>query len=174
MQLSWKAIFLLKHLSETFQNATIIARKLELQYLWIDSLFIIQDNTEDWVVESAQMESVYGNSYLVIATTASPGGSHSSLFDRPDSKELILSHRSEKRQTLFAKEMPSAAHDVMRRIRIVRSDFPLIYCGWASKNDLWLRRIFAIAIQKLFGNADQEVHGNVLLRGVSLSSTSST
>jgi hypothetical protein len=45
----------------------VISRKLGIQYLWIDSLSIIQDSRTDWEKESAVMGDVYGRSYLTIA-----------------------------------------------------------------------------------------------------------
>jgi hypothetical protein len=40
-----------------------------MRYLWIDSLCICQDDSEDWERESANMAAVYSNSYLTIAAT---------------------------------------------------------------------------------------------------------
>jgi len=56
-------------LPATFVHALYICRKLNIPYLWIDSLCIIQDSVSDWVQESAQMCDIYRNSYLTIAST---------------------------------------------------------------------------------------------------------
>ena len=56
-------------LSKTFQDAITICQKLEVKYLWIDSLCIFQDSPEDWQCEAAQMGRVYGNSLCNIAAT---------------------------------------------------------------------------------------------------------
>jgi hypothetical protein len=40
------------HLSQTFQDAVKLARQLGQRYLWIDSLCIIQDDKDDWAIES--------------------------------------------------------------------------------------------------------------------------
>ena len=42
-------------LSKTFQEAVQVVRSLGYLYLWIDSLCIIQDSTEDWERESEIM-----------------------------------------------------------------------------------------------------------------------
>ena len=57
-------------LPQTFQDAVTVTRKLGLQYLWIDSLCIIQDSVDDWLQESARMASVYENSTVTIAADA--------------------------------------------------------------------------------------------------------
>jgi hypothetical protein len=57
-------------LPKTFYDAVITTRKLGFDYLWIDSLCIIQDSTEDWAQESANMAAVYSGATVVIAADA--------------------------------------------------------------------------------------------------------
>ncbi|KAK3403414.1 heterokaryon incompatibility protein-domain-containing protein [Sordaria brevicollis] len=57
-------------LPPTFKQAVQITRSLNIRYLWIDSLCIIQDSREDWEKESMTMGEVYGRSYLTIAARA--------------------------------------------------------------------------------------------------------
>jgi hypothetical protein len=52
---------------QTFKDAIHICRSLGVDYLWIDSLCIIQDDTEDWEKEASSMGAVYLNSYLTIS-----------------------------------------------------------------------------------------------------------
>ncbi|KAL4890044.1 heterokaryon incompatibility protein-domain-containing protein [Aspergillus ambiguus] len=53
-----------------YRDAIVIARRLHIPYIWIDSLCIIQDSTEDWQAESAKMGYIYKNSFLCIAAAA--------------------------------------------------------------------------------------------------------
>jgi len=62
---------LLSDLPKTFQEAILITRRLQVRYLWIDSLCIIQDDRLDWEREAARMADVYANSYLTIAAASS-------------------------------------------------------------------------------------------------------
>lgn len=62
------------HLSKTFQDAVRISRELNVQYLWIDSLCIVQDSAEDWEIESAKMGEYYRNAILTVAATRSEDG----------------------------------------------------------------------------------------------------
>lgn len=71
-------------LTKTFQDAIQVCRKLGIQWLWIDSLCIIQDDTNDWDQESAKMASIYENSYLTIAATSSSDGNGGLLFPKND------------------------------------------------------------------------------------------
>ncbi|KAH6618240.1 heterokaryon incompatibility protein-domain-containing protein [Chaetomium sp. MPI-SDFR-AT-0129] len=61
----------LERLPKTFQDAIYITRKLDLRYLWIDALCIIQDpsTNADWVHEAALMRSVYGGSHVNLAAS---------------------------------------------------------------------------------------------------------
>jgi hypothetical protein len=52
---------------QTFQDAITVCRALKVQYLWVDSLCIVQDDPEDWEAEASKMSSVYMNSYLTIS-----------------------------------------------------------------------------------------------------------
>jgi hypothetical protein len=57
-------------LPETYRDAIRFTWQLGLRYLWIDSLCIVQDDSEDWTRESAVMSTTYQNSYLTIAATS--------------------------------------------------------------------------------------------------------
>lgn len=54
-------------LPKTCRDAIMAARGLDIQYLWIDSLCILQDSREDWERESAVMRHVYRNALVTIA-----------------------------------------------------------------------------------------------------------
>lgn len=63
---------LLEELPQTFLDAVLITRKLGVQYLWIDALCIVQDETLDWEAQSAKMADIYSGSYLTISALHSP------------------------------------------------------------------------------------------------------
>ncbi|KAI1149557.1 heterokaryon incompatibility protein-domain-containing protein [Nemania diffusa] len=64
---------------KTYQEAIQVTRRLGIKYIWIDSLCIVQDDTEDWRKEAGAMKLVYGNSYLNIAAVRAID-SYGSLF----------------------------------------------------------------------------------------------
>jgi hypothetical protein len=57
-------------LPRTFKDAIQVIQALNVDYIWIDSLCIIQDSDVDWRKESSRMSEVYGNSYLNIAASS--------------------------------------------------------------------------------------------------------
>lgn len=61
-------------LPKTFQDTITVTRTLGFQYLWIDSLCIVQDDTEDWEREAAKMADIYESAELTIAATWARNG----------------------------------------------------------------------------------------------------
>ncbi|OAG03660.1 HET-domain-containing protein [Paraphaeosphaeria sporulosa] len=61
-------------LPKTFRDAVEITRKLGIRYLWIDSICIVQDSTEDWAYEASRMASVYMNAYVTLSATFAVDG----------------------------------------------------------------------------------------------------
>ncbi|KAF1978178.1 hypothetical protein BU23DRAFT_564438 [Bimuria novae-zelandiae CBS 107.79] len=51
-------------LSKPVQDAVVITRSLNVRYLWIDSLCIIQDDKDDWANEAPRMGELYSRYFL--------------------------------------------------------------------------------------------------------------
>lgn len=66
-----KQAIYLSSLPLTLQHAVCISRGLNLQYLWVDSLCIIQDSKSDWDIESAKMGDIFANSIVTISADGS-------------------------------------------------------------------------------------------------------
>ncbi|KAK1852015.1 hypothetical protein CCHR01_05351 [Colletotrichum chrysophilum] len=81
--------FPLGDLPVLYQDAVWVTRQLGVQYLWIDSLCIVQggDGLADWKLESTRMGEVYGKSYCNISATHAPNG-HSSMFHNRNLRSL--------------------------------------------------------------------------------------
>ena len=54
-------------ISQTFIDALQFCKELGLQFLWMDSLCIIQDDLEDWNREASRMAAVYHSAFVTIA-----------------------------------------------------------------------------------------------------------
>jgi hypothetical protein len=82
--------FRISELPKTFQDAIRVTKELGIQYLWIDSLCIIQegDNGEDWRKESKLMETVYSSAYCTIAATSAKD-MKDGFLDREASPEYL-------------------------------------------------------------------------------------
>ncbi|KAI1453761.1 heterokaryon incompatibility protein-domain-containing protein [Annulohypoxylon moriforme] len=73
--------FLYEELPKTFQDAIRLCRFLCYDYIWIDSLCIIQDS-EDWIEESKAMSNIYQHSICNIAAAASQGPTEGCFYPR--------------------------------------------------------------------------------------------
>lgn len=72
--------FTISDLPATIRDAITLTRGCDLEYVWIDSVCIIQGNADDWLAEAHRMHEVYANAYFTICAvsvdTASAGLFH--------------------------------------------------------------------------------------------------
>jgi hypothetical protein len=76
---------------KTFQDAIKVTRNIGLEYVWIDSLCIVQDDHQDWLKESKRMGSIYEQAEVTIAASHTPDCWEGFLFARrplPPSVEI--------------------------------------------------------------------------------------
>jgi hypothetical protein len=60
-------------LPNTVKDAVQVTHALNIRFLWVDALCIIQDSNEDKIEELERMSEYYRNAYCVIAASASHG-----------------------------------------------------------------------------------------------------
>lgn len=58
-------------LPQTLHDAIILTRNLRERYIWIDSMCILQDSTEDWQREASRMASIYGSATMTLMAASS-------------------------------------------------------------------------------------------------------
>ncbi|KAE9374187.1 HET-domain-containing protein, partial [Stipitochalara longipes BDJ] len=73
---------LVSSLPQTFQDVITITRKLNVAYVWIDALCIVQDDEEGWNGEVSQMARIYQFSLLTVAATGAEDASRGCFLDR--------------------------------------------------------------------------------------------
>lgn len=66
-------------LPKTIADAAFITRELGFRYLWVDAICLMQDDAEEMLSESSQMDKVYSGASLNLAATSSKD-SHGGLF----------------------------------------------------------------------------------------------
>ncbi|KAK3642958.1 hypothetical protein LTR56_010555 [Elasticomyces elasticus] len=69
-------------LSKTFQDAILLTWRLGFRYIWIDSLCILQDSTEDWEFHASRMAQIYSKSQLTLSADGGTDGSHGLFSER--------------------------------------------------------------------------------------------
>lgn len=123
-------------LPKTFLDAVIVTRLLGLQYLWIDSLCILQDDVLDWQEQSADMARIYKDSEITIVATRAPNSGAGFLGSRGITKQIqtdLVGHNGEDeivisvRQTPTHNETPGAQFDGINKDP---ESCPLVDRGW--------------------------------------------
>jgi hypothetical protein len=97
-------------LSPVFQNAVQVCVTLQIEYIWIDSLCIIQDSAEDWETEAAKMADYYEKSLLTICAASSANGSVPFLQNRMsrwEPRSFLFPNEDNSTTTIMARETPS-------------------------------------------------------------------
>ncbi|KAK3318088.1 heterokaryon incompatibility protein-domain-containing protein [Apodospora peruviana] len=72
-----------------FRHALEFTHRLGEEYIWIDSLCIIQDDETDWSQEAEKMAGIYSNSKLTLAA-AWAENSHEDMFHSPMKRVMGL------------------------------------------------------------------------------------
>jgi hypothetical protein len=80
-------------LPRTFQDAIKVTRALGYNYLWIDSLCIIQGKDGDFSEESKRMEDVYSGAYCVLAASCATDQRSGFLLPRVARTSVALNHK---------------------------------------------------------------------------------
>ncbi|KAI0433591.1 heterokaryon incompatibility protein-domain-containing protein [Xylaria sp. FL1042] len=80
---------------QTIKDAIKVCQGIGLQYLWIDALCIIQDDSNDKSVEIAKMTSIYGTATVTIVAARSTSAAEGFLGERfPGLREgAVVSYR---------------------------------------------------------------------------------
>lgn len=73
-------------LLQALRDAVITTRALDIRYLWVDAVCIVQDDGKDKKVEITRMADIYKNETISIAAANSLGAEHGFFNDRPPPK----------------------------------------------------------------------------------------
>ncbi|KAI1773182.1 heterokaryon incompatibility protein-domain-containing protein [Hypoxylon cercidicola] len=80
----------LSDLPSTFRDAVAITRSLGLDYLWIDTICIIQRDPEDWKIEAPKMGQVYEHADIVIVAAGASNAYEGCFVNLPSLQLLEL------------------------------------------------------------------------------------
>ncbi|PVH81454.1 HET-domain-containing protein [Cadophora sp. DSE1049] len=74
--------FNISQLPPTLRDAIVVTKQLGLQFLWVDSLCIVQDDDSDRIREIAKMADIYRGAYLTVSAASTSSVSDGFLQDR--------------------------------------------------------------------------------------------
>lgn len=128
----------------TFQDSIQVAKKLQIQYLWIDALCIVQDDDEDWETEAVTMCDIFAHSQITISAAQSSSSTEHFLHRPPD--EIISLHfRSTLEPTItgeyFIRLDPRTASPGTRDVENLK---------WRSRAWVWQEEVMSTR-QAVFG-----------------------
>lgn len=124
---------------KNFRDAITITRKLGVQYIWIDSLCILQGDKYDWDIESARMADIYRHGYLTIAATSS-ADSTGGCFSTTETDLCLSLVNDTGDQILVGARMCDTSGLLSNETDIAKRS-PLFTRGWVLQELLISRRI---------------------------------
>jgi hypothetical protein len=143
----------MEELSKTFQDAVEVSRGLGFQYLWIDSLCIIQGDVQDWQDQSGKMATIYKQATLVISASSSADG-RGGCFNVSDELHTRRSatfqgtiKRTSNSWTIAARE--TFPHTIQSLSAQRDPRLPLFGRGWCYQERLLATRILHFAPDEL-------------------------
>jgi hypothetical protein len=131
-------------LTPVFLDSIATAKRLGLDYIWVDALCIIQDDTEDWRRESSLMGLVYSNAYCNFGASAAAEprlGYGPLISDRGRIGEGIFSTRSPSDLPVLYVNISwqgttKPYYGIPHFVRAYLDDLPLLKRGWVFQERL--------------------------------------
>lgn len=129
-----------EELPAVFRDTILVANWFKIQYIWIDSLCIIQDSKTGWEIQSSYMAHVYENAHFTIAAASSPSPNISFLnfirdYSASVSLDTALYSTNPKQTTLKARRSTNSF------CKVRRGEGPLSKRGWVCQEVVLSRRI---------------------------------
>lgn len=150
-------------LPKMYQDAFAIAASLGFDYIWIDSLCIIQDDASDWEAQSSVMGSIYKNSRCNIAATWAKDGSQG-CFSTRDVALLntplvrLPHHRSDSSPLRRITDSMSYYRDII--------DASLNTRGWVVQERYLSRKQLSFSKQQVYWECDELIASEQFPLGV--------
>jgi len=154
----------LNALPATVVDAIRVARSLGIKFVWIDSLCILQDSSEDWDIESSRMASIYANAYITLFADCGRDDDHGFLchrnpypsthitFTAPDGGPVdIYLRKSSEDGTYKATQFASSQSDLETSHLSDR--------GWIFQERVLSRRILHFTQSKLYWECNEGTFG---------------
>ncbi|KNG85414.1 hypothetical protein ANOM_007115 [Aspergillus nomiae NRRL 13137] len=137
----------------TFQHAALLTRQFGVRYLWIDSLCIVQNDSEDWREHCPRMAEIYHNAYITLAASAAPdpqAGLYSISDDEWARGKEIFSTSGGHPIRVFARAP-------MLDMNTRRDREPLFMRAWAYQERMLSHRILYFSQREMMWECNEQV-----------------
>ncbi|KAF2795819.1 HET-domain-containing protein [Melanomma pulvis-pyrius CBS 109.77] len=134
--------------TKNFQEAIEVARFLDVGYIWIDSLCIIQGPDGDFMSEANKMHQVYRNSYCNVAIVDSQD-SRGGLFRERDPNDVLpVRYQPKELSAMFGKKAWRAVPEDLWDSELLQTF--LYRRGWVFQERMLAPRILHFANRQVF------------------------
>nr|CEG03553.1 unnamed protein product [Fusarium acuminatum CS5907] len=135
----------ISYLTRTFQDAIEMTASLGFEYIWIDSLCIIQGDQADWNQECGKMCVVYGGASLVLAAAYAKDGNDGLFADREVGRRIEFRSPAGHaiKAIVSAQKGGIDKHDIWKTGEQywIADDLPLFTRAWAFQERMLAKRI---------------------------------
>jgi hypothetical protein len=163
---TFKKALPLSKMSKTVTDAIMISKILQIQYLWVDALCILQDDYEDWNYQSNQMRQVYSESFLTLAASSTADCSEG-IFTTQNraSQRVTVKLRNE---SIYASVQPSSDKQHIGPFLMDNSSqfniwsqqqeaLPLCRRAWALQERVMSNRVLYYTTEELWWECNEGV-----------------
>ena len=128
-----------------FQDAAAMAWSLDIHYIWIDTLCIIQDDAADWEDQAAKMGQIFEGAAITLAASLSPDPYQTFFTARESSyqeAELYSEFKGELIDVVF-KARRKITRGIHAKVGRSRDIDPLDKRAWGLQEKMLSRRLIA-------------------------------
>lgn len=148
-------------LTKSFQDAITVCHELDIPHLWIDSLCIIQDSSDDWLDQAAKMASIYKNAFVTIAATKSANSSEG-CFSETDTR--YLSSELAAYPGVYVRQRPPAWAGVFRQ-HVESRAHPLLDRGWVYQEMRLSTRVLHFCTEEVVWECQAKLQSESMIVG---------
>lgn len=139
-----------EELPKTFQDAVRFCLELDIPYLWIDALCIVQDDPIDWEVQSAKMADIYHQSCLTLASTWSNSNSTGCFPAQADEyAEHSLEVTNSAQDNFNLKVRRKLPHWATNPTAMPTRDNPLLSRAWVFQERVLSPRVLHFCLREM-------------------------
>ncbi|TVY80654.1 hypothetical protein LSUE1_G004910, partial [Lachnellula suecica] len=141
----------LQTMPQTFKDIITVAKVLAVQYVWIDSLCIVQDDPKDWQIESSMMADIFSNAYVTVVAAAAASPRDSFLQRDAEYRQCRVPYRSGDSglvEGYFGLRHRRQWHQTDRMSQLDGKRW--ITRGWTFQEEHLAQRLLAFGVDKIF------------------------